>query len=84
MLWHMGFKLACAGGTEHVWHRPGRPFRAVPGMHEATSESMEQASSPASSRDMMAIFTCTKCGERTSWVVRQAAMAKSIAGCHAT
>ena len=53
----------CAGAAEHACHRSERPFRVVPGLEHANSESREQTTSPASSKDMMAVFTCTKCGE---------------------
>ncbi|CAL5227385.1 g10338 [Coccomyxa viridis] len=54
------------GASEHAWHRSERPIRIVPGMEDANSESREQTTSPASSKDMMAVFTCTKCDTRSA------------------
>ena len=57
--------VPCAGAVESTDHRDLCSFRAGTALHDSSSQSSgEQSPSHASKKDMMAVFTCNKCGRQ--------------------
>ena len=57
--------VPCAGAVKSTDHQDLCSFRADTALRDSTSQSSsEQSPSHASKKDMMAVFTCNKCGRQ--------------------